>query len=125
MKKKLKILTVDRKNDDGYWIAGIFDTDEEIEKYVDLYLFDDVNFEVEEFDYPQEAKCLANGEYVYQVLVVNQVTFVIEQILAPENFSGIYIDDNPKLPLRIFLSAKNAADVKQKCLKIMAAQLTI
>lgn len=121
--KKLKILTVDRKNDDGYWIAGIFNTDEEIAKYIDLYLFDDAVVEIQEFEYPHEAKPLANGEYAYQVVVVNSETFVIEQILAPENFSGFHIDETPKLPLRIFISAKNAAEVKQKCLKIMAEYL--
>lgn len=117
--KKLKILTVDRKNDDGYWIAGVFNTDEEIAKYIELYLFEDAVVEVQEFDYPNEVKPLANGEYVYQVVVVNSETFVIEHILAPENFNGLYIDENPKSPLRIFISAKNAEDVKQKSLEIM------
>ena len=121
--KKLKILTVDRKNDDGYWVAGVFNTDEEIAKYIELYLFDDAVVEVQEFDYPQGAKPLANGEYAYQVVVVNSDTFVIEHILAPENFNGLYIDENPKSPLRIFISAKNAADVQKKCLKIMAEYL--
>jgi len=125
MKRKLKVLTVDRKNDDGYWIAGIFNTDEEIAKYIELYLFEDAVFEVQEFDYPQEIKPLENGEYAYQVVVINPETFIIEQILAPENFNGLYLDENPKLPLRIFLSAKNAADVKQKCLKIMTKYVAI
>lgn len=125
MKQKLKILTVDRKNDDGYWIAGVFNTDEEIAKYIELYLFEDAVVEVQEFDFPNEVKALENGEYVYQVVMVNPEKFVIEHILSPENFKGLYIDDNPKLPLRIYLSAKNAAEVEQKCLKIIAERLAV
>ncbi|MBC7615090.1 MAG: hypothetical protein H7202_03390 [Pedobacter sp.] len=125
MKRKLKILTVERKNDDGYWIAGVFNTDEEVNKYIKLYLFEDAVTEVQDLDYPNEVKSLPNGEYAYQVVVVNPEKFVIEQILAPEDFSGLLIDDNPKLPLRIFLSAKNAEDVKRKCLKIMAARVAV
>ena len=123
MKRKLKILTVGRKNDDGYWIAGVFNTDEEVNKYIKLYLFEDAVTEVQDFDYPNEVNSLPNGEYAYQVVVVNPEKFVIEQILAPEDFSGFLIDDDPKLPLRIFISAKDAEDVKQKCLKIMAARI--
>lgn len=123
MKKKLKILTVDRKNDDGYWIAGVFNTDEEIAKYIELYLFDDAVVEVQEFDPPTKVEALENGEYAYQVLVVNPEKFIIEQILTPEHFNGFYIDDQPKFPLRIFLSAKNAAEVEQKCLEIMEERL--
>ena len=122
--KKLKILTVDRKGDDGYWVAGVFETDEEIAKHIELFFFEDTSFEIEEIDYEKEIKCLANGEYAYQVIVVNSETFVIEQILAPEDYTGQHINDHPKQPLRIILAAKNAADVKQKCLKIMA-ELTI
>jgi len=125
MNEKLKILTVDRKNDDGYWIAGIFESDEEIAKYIELYLFDDAVTEVQEFDYPTQVKPLKNGEYAYQVVMVNPEKFVIEQILAPEQFKGFYIDDNPKSPIRFYLSAKNAGDVEQKCLKIMAERLVI
>ena len=125
MKKKLKILTVDRKTDNSYWIAGIFDTDEEIDKYVELFLFDDAVFEVQEFEHPISIDCLPNGEYAYQVLVVNPTEFIIEHILAPHHFNGFHIDENPKMPIRIFISAKNAADVKQKCLKIMAAKLVL
>ncbi|MES2653289.1 MAG: hypothetical protein V4663_16230 [Bacteroidota bacterium] len=125
MKRRLKILTVDRKNDDGYWIAGIFNTDEEVAKYMELYLFDDAVVEVQEFDYPAEVSSLPNGEYAYQVLVVNPENFVIEQILSPENFTGFRIDDQEKLPLRLFLSARNAAEVKQKCLKIMAERILV
>lgn len=125
MKRKLKILTVGRKNDDGYWIAGVFNTDEEVNKYIKLYLFEDAVTEVQDFDYPNEVNSLPNGEYAYQVVVVNPEKFVIEQILAPKDFSGFLIDDDPKLPLRIFLSAKDAEDVKQKCLKIMAARIAM
>ena len=125
MKRKLKILTVERKNDDGYWIAGVFNTDEEVNKYIKLYLFKDAVTEVQDFDYPNEVNSLPNGEYAYQVVVVNPEKFVIEQILAPKDFSGFLIDDDPKLPLRIFLSAKDAEDVKQKCLKIMAARIAM
>ena len=117
---KLKILTVDRKNDDGYWIAGVFNTDEEIAKYIALYLFDDVAVEVQEVDYPNETFPLENGEYAYQVLVVNPKRFVIEHILSPENFQRAYIEDQPKSPLRLFLSARNASELKQKCLKMMS-----
>jgi len=124
MKKKLKVLTVDRKNNDGYWIAGIFGTDAEVANYIDLYLFDDAVVEVQEFDYPQTISPLANGEYVYQVLVVNPETFVIEHILHPENFDGLHMEENSKSPSRIFLSARNAEDVKQQCLKIMAEHIT-
>ena len=46
MKGKLKILTVERKNDDGYWIAGVFNTDEEVNEYIKLYLFEDGNLHV-------------------------------------------------------------------------------
>lgn len=123
MNKKLQILTVDRKNGDGYWIAGIFQSDEEISKYIDLYLFDDDEFEVEEVDFPREIKSLENGEYAYQVLVVNDDAFVIEKILVPEEFTGFRIENDPKSPVRIILSAKNAADVQLKCLKIMATHL--
>ncbi|MEJ5996387.1 hypothetical protein WG904_18305 [Pedobacter sp. Du54] len=123
MKEKLKILTVDRKNDDGYWIAGVFKNDEEIAKYIELYLFDDAVTEIQEFDFPNEVRALENGEYAYQVVMVNPHKFVIEHILAPEKFNGFYIDDNPKQPLRIYLSAKNAAEVEQKCLKIMAERV--
>lgn len=125
MTQKLKILTVDRKNDDGYWIAGVFDTDEEIAKYIELYLFDDAVVEVQEFDYPNKVTPLKNGEYAYQVVMVNPEKFVIEQILAPETYSGPYIDESPKSPLRIFLSAKNAVEVEQKCLKIIAERLVV
>ena len=125
MKRKLKILTVGRKDDDGYWIAGVFNTDEEVNKYIELYLFDDAVTEVQDFDYPTDIKSLPSGEYAYQVVVVNPEKFVIEQILAPEDFSGFLIDDNPKFPLRIFLSAKNAEDAKQKCLKIMVERVAV
>ena len=125
MNEKLKILTVDRKNDDGYWIAGLFKSDEEIAKYIELYLFDDAVFEVQEFDYPTQVKPLENGEYAYQVVMVNPEKFVIEKILAPEQFNGLQIDEHPKRPTRIYLSAKNAADVAEKCLKIMAERLVI
>lgn len=125
MKQKLKVLTVDRKNDDGYWIAGIFKTSEEIAKYIELYLFDDVDVEVQEFEYPHEDKALENGDYAYQVVVVNPKKFVIEQILAPENFKGVYLEEDPKSPLRIYLIAKNAAEVEKKCLKIMADRLKV
>ena len=125
MKEKLKILTVDRKNDDGYWIAGIFNNDEEIAKYVELYLFDDAVIEVQEFDYPTKVEPLENGEYAYQVVMVNPEKFVIEKILAPEQFNGLQIDEHPKRPTRIYLSAKNAADVAKKCLKIIAERLVI
>lgn len=121
MKRKLKILTVDRKNDDGYWIAGVFDTDEEIANYISLYLIDDNNVEVQEVDYPQVVSSLPNGEYAYQLLVVNPTKFVVEHILAPEHFTGFRVDQEPKSPTRIFLSAKNAMEVKQKCLEIMSA----
>lgn len=122
---KLKILTVDRENDDGYWIAGVFNTDEEIAKYMELYLFDDATVEVQEVDYPNEIVPLANGEYAYQVLVVNPKKFVIEHILSPENFQGNSIDDQPKSPLRLFLSAKNAAELKEKCLKMMSEFVSV
>ena len=125
MKQKLKILTVDRKNDDGFWIAGAFDNDEEILKYINLYLLDDAVTEVQEFDYPNEVKALENGEYAYQVVVINPEKFIIEQILAPENFKGFYVEEKLKSPLRIYLSAKNSKDVEQKCLKIMAKRLVV
>ncbi|RZK41401.1 MAG: hypothetical protein EOO90_11430 [Pedobacter sp.] len=119
MTRKLKILTVDRKNDDGYWIAGIFQTEEEIAEYVKLHLFEDQAFEVLHANLSPEFKTMENGEYAYQVLVVNSKNFVVEKILPPENFRGLYIDDFEKLPLRIFISAKDAKDLKQKCIKIM------
>ncbi|RZK26326.1 MAG: hypothetical protein EOO43_03175 [Flavobacterium sp.] len=125
MKEKLKILTVDRKNDDGYWIAGAFRSDEEIAKYIELYLSEDAVVSVQEFDFPIEPTSLENGVYAYQVVMVNPEKFVIEQILAPEEFKGVYIEDHPKSALRIYLSAKNAADVEQKCLKIMAERLVV
>ncbi len=125
MRQKLKILTVDRKNDDGYWIAGVFNTSEDIAKYIELNLFDDAVVEVQEFEYPREDRALENGEYAYQIVVVNPEKFVIEQIIAPENFKGFYVEENPKSPLRIYLSAKNAAEVEKKCLKIMADRLVV
>jgi len=123
MNKKLQILTVDRKNGDGYWIAGIFENEEAVSKYIDLYLFEDDEFEVETFDFPQEVKSLDNNEYAYQVLVINTTTFAIERILDPKDFNGFHIENDPKMPLRIILSAKNAADARAKCLQIMAEQL--
>ncbi len=125
MKQKLKILTVDRKGDDGYWVAGAFNSDEEVAKYIDLYLFADAVVEVQEFDYPNEPKALDNGEYAYQVVMVNPEKFVIEQILAPEDYKGLMIEERVKSPLRIYLAAKNAAEVEQKCLKIMAERFAV
>ena len=124
MKKKLKVLTVDRKNNDGYWIAGVFDTDVEVAQYIERYLFDDAVFEVQEYDYPLEVTPLANGEYAYQILVVNPETFVIENILAPNSFKGVQVEESEKTPTRIYLSAKNAEDVRQQCLKIMSDRIT-
>ncbi|SFH45678.1 hypothetical protein [Pedobacter insulae] len=123
MNKKLQILTVDRKNGDGYWIAGIFENEEAVSKYIDLYLFEDDDFEVETFDFPNEVKSLDNQEYAYQVLAINNTTFAIERILDPEDFRGLTIENDPKSPLRITLSAKNAADAQAKCLQIMSKQL--
>lgn len=125
MKRKLKILTVDRPHDDGYWIAGVFDTDEEIQKYIELYLFDDPVVSIEEVDYPKDVKSLPNGEYAYQVLVANPENFIVEAILPPESFTGFRVVSEAKSPTRIFISAKNAAELKAKCLTIMADRMLV
>lgn len=125
MKQKLKILTVDRKNDDGYWIAGVFTCDEEIAKYLSLYLDEDAVVEVQEFDYPNEPKALESGEYAYQMAMVNPQKFVIERILAPADYKGPFIEELPKSPLRIYISAKNATEAHKKCLKIMFERLVV
>ncbi|MGF1925041.1 MAG: hypothetical protein ACQUHE_12750, partial [Bacteroidia bacterium] len=125
MKRKLKILTVDRSKDDGYWIAGVFDTDEEIQKYIELYLFDDPVVSVEEVDYPNEIRPLPNGEYAYQVLVANPENFIVEAILPPERFTGFRVVSDAKSPTRIFIAAKNAAELKTKCLSIMADRMLV
>lgn len=118
--KKLKVLTVDRANGDGYWIAGLFDSDEELFKYIELHFFDESDYEIEEVAYQLDLRCLANGEYAYKVIVANPTTFIIDQILAPETYNGPLVDDNPKYPLTLILAAKNASDLKGKCLEMMA-----
>lgn len=118
--KKLKVLTVDRENGDGFWVAGLFDTDEELLKYIDLHFFDESDYEVEEVSYQLDLRCLANGEYVYKVIVANPTTFIIDQIIAPETYNGPAVEDDPKNPLTLILSAKNASDLKGKCLEMMA-----
>lgn len=121
MFKKLKALWISLKDDPEYRMAGIFDSEEEIAKYTALFLFEDDNFMVKDYELPHATiRPLENGEYIYQIRVIHPRAFVIERILAPETFYGCYIDDYPALPLRIILSAKDANDARQKCLRIMA-----
>jgi|GEM_PF-2193878 len=124
MFKKLKALWIKLKDDPEYRMAGIFDSEEEIAKYRALFLFEDDHFLIKDYKLTGSAiQPLENGEYVYQIRVVHPCAFVIERILAPETFYGCYIDDYPALPLRIILSAKDAKDVRQKCLHIMAERI--
>lgn len=76
-----------------------------------------------ENDYLPDYSCiepLSNGEYVYQVLVTDSTSFIIEAILKPGFYKEAYIDNYQKIPIRIILSAKNRIDLREKCLKIMA-----
>lgn len=112
MDQKIKVLIVEHKHEEGYWIAGAFLSDEAVAQYVDLYLFEEDEYEVEEFPLALPVKPLQNGEYIYQVLVLNQKEFLIEEILDPEDYAGPYM--NHKLPLRIRVSARNAEDAREK-----------
>ncbi|MCY1511618.1 hypothetical protein D9M68_460520 [compost metagenome] len=112
MDQKIKVLIVERKHEEGYWIAGTFLSDEAVAQYVDLYLFEEDEYEVEEFPLILPVKPLQNGEYAYQVLVQNQNEFLIEAILDPDEYTGPSL--NAKLPLRIQISARNAEQAREK-----------
>lgn len=123
MEEHLKILTVERPNNDGFYIAGVFQSEAEVSRYIDLYLTGEEDYEVINQQKQTSIIPTINGEYVYQMLVASPSRFFIEKILDPEEYEAPCFLVSEKEPLRILLAARNGADAAKKCRQLMESKI--